>query len=135
MGTQPHPGHAGDQPVLLVLNDRTSETRFTTDRYSLSDLLVPEGRAVIVHANPDNYGNVPERYTRRIDDATRSTSDAGDRIACGVIRRPEDRSGPGSPHREGLVGAADEQAGLGAAANDVEAVAEADHRQPVARHP
>ena len=85
VGGQAHPDHAGDQPVLLVLADRTAELRFTTDRYKLSDLQTAEGRAVIVHANPDNYGNVPTRYARQPDATTTSTGDAGDRIACGVV--------------------------------------------------
>ena len=85
LGDQAHPVHAGDQPVLLVLADGSAEIRFTTDRYQLSDLQTPEGRAVIVHANPDNYANVPSRYVRRPDAATLSTGDAGDRIACGVV--------------------------------------------------
>jgi Cu-Zn family superoxide dismutase len=85
VGTQAHPAHAGDQPVLLVLADGSAEMRFTTDRYKLADLLVPEGRAVMVHANPDNYANVPTRYVREPDATTKSTGDAGDRIACGVV--------------------------------------------------
>jgi len=85
VGDQAHPAHAGDQPVILALLDRTAEIRFTTDRYKLSDLLVPEGRAVIVHAEPDNYGNVPTRYARQTDATTKATGDAGDRIACGVV--------------------------------------------------
>ena len=88
VGDQAHPVHAGDQPVVLVLADRTAEIRFTTDRYKLSDLLTAEGRAVIVHANPDNYGNVPTRYAPEVDAMTKSTGDAGDRIACGVVKRP-----------------------------------------------
>ncbi len=85
IGDQAHPAHAGDQPVLLVLANRTAELRFTTDRYKLSDLLVPGGRAVIVHANADNYANVPACYVREPDATTKSTGDAGDRIACGVV--------------------------------------------------
>ena len=84
-GDQDHPVHAGDQPVVLVLADGTAELRFTTDRYELSDLLTTEGRAVIVHANADNYANIPTRYARQPDAMTRSTGDAGDRIACGVV--------------------------------------------------
>jgi superoxide dismutase, Cu-Zn family len=87
-GTQAHPAHAGDQPVLLVLGDGTAETRFATDRFRLSDLLTGDGRAVIVHANPDNYGNIPARYAPQADYMTRSTGDAGDRLACGVVKRP-----------------------------------------------
>ena len=84
-GDQAHPAHAGDQPVLLVLADRTAELRFSTDRYKLSDLQTADGRAVIVHANPDNYANVPTRYVRQPDATTTATGDAGDRIACGVV--------------------------------------------------
>ena len=87
-GNQTHPVHAGDQPVLLVLNDGSSDIRFTTDRYTVADLMGAEGRAVIVHANPDNFGNVPTRYARQVDAMTQTTGDAGDRIACGVVRRP-----------------------------------------------
>ena len=85
LGEQAHPAHAGDQPVVLVMADRSVEMSFTTDRYRLSDLQVPEGRAVIVHALPDNYANVPTRYVRQPDATTLATGDAGDRIACGVV--------------------------------------------------
>lgn len=87
VGEQGHPAHAGDQPVLLVLGDGTAELRFTTDRFGLSDLVTGEGRAVIVHAAADNYGNVPTRYASAVDDNTTRTGDAGDRIACGAITR------------------------------------------------
>ena len=88
VGTQDHPAHAGDQPVVLVAADGTAETRFATDRYKLNDLLPPGGRAIIVHASADNYGNVPSRYAPAIDQMTKDTGDAGGRLACGVIRRP-----------------------------------------------
>ena len=94
-----HPDHAADQPVLLVNADGTAVASFTTDRYAVADLA---GAAVIVHANPDNYANIPERYlapgpsaspvasaepvmVAGPDAATRTTGDAGPRIACGVI--------------------------------------------------
>ncbi|HEX2047465.1 MAG TPA: superoxide dismutase family protein [Acidimicrobiales bacterium] len=99
LGDQAHPVHAGDQPVLMVLADGTAEIRFTTDRYRLSDLQTAEGRAVIVHANPDNYANVPTRYVRQPDATTLSTGDAGDRIACGVV-------GGGGPATTAAPGAA-----------------------------
>lgn len=107
LGDQAHPVHAGDQPVLMVLADGTAEIRFTTDRYKLSDLLTPEGRAVIVHANPDNYANVPTRYVRRPDATTLSTGDAGDRIACGVV------GGGGGPTTTATAGAATTTTGRG----------------------
>jgi Cu-Zn family superoxide dismutase len=94
-----HPGHAADQPVLLVNADGTGSATFVTDRYAVADIV---GAAVIVHANPDNYANIPERYlapgpspspgssaepvmVAGPDAATLSTGDAGPRIACGVI--------------------------------------------------
>ena len=85
LGEQAHPAHAGDQPVLMVLADRSAELRFTTDRYKLSDLRTAEGRAVIVHASADNYASIPTRYVREPDATSKSTGDAGDRIACGVV--------------------------------------------------
>ena len=96
IGNQAHPVHAGDQPAVLVLADRTAEIRFTTDRYKMSDLLTPGGRAVIVHANADNYANIPTRYVREPDATTKSTGDAGDRIACGVVG-----DGPGTTTSSG----------------------------------
>jgi superoxide dismutase, Cu-Zn family len=54
-----HPEHTGDMPVLLVNSDGTGEGSFVTDRYTLDDIM---GRALIIHAAPDNYGNIPDRY-------------------------------------------------------------------------
>ncbi len=88
VGAQDHPAHAGDQPALLLAADGTAETRFATDRYRMSDLLTPEGRAIIVHAGADNHGNVPTRYAPGIDQMTKDTGDSGARLGCGVIKRP-----------------------------------------------
>ena len=80
--------------------------RFVTDRYTVADIV---GAAVIVHANPDNYANIPDRYLAPgpsaspvvsaepvmvpgPDAATLATGDAGPRIACGVIE-----AGPAAP--------------------------------------
>ena len=81
-----HPGHAGDMPVLLVNDDGTGEARFKTDRLTIDKLLDADGSAIIVHLNPDNYANIPDRYAPTGPDAaTLNTGDAGGRIACGVI--------------------------------------------------
>jgi superoxide dismutase, Cu-Zn family len=94
-----HPQHAADQPVLLVNADGTGSATFVTDRYAVADIV---GAAVIIHANPDNYANIPERYqapgpsaspavsappvmVSGPDAATLATGDAGPRVACGVI--------------------------------------------------
>jgi len=91
---QNHSSHTGDMPSPLLLPDGTAELRFHTERFDPSEL---EGRAVILHARPDNFGNVPvgaapNQYTPNSTDpvtgalvATANTGNAGDRIACGVI--------------------------------------------------
>ena len=79
-GAQSHPDHAGDMPVLLVNADGTGEARFKTDRVSVADVI---GRALIIHLDEDNYGNVSRYGTA--DATTLNTGDAGPRSACGVI--------------------------------------------------
>lgn len=79
-----HAQHAGDMPSLLVAQDGSAGLSFLTDRFTVADLLDDDGSAVIIHAGPDNYGNIPERYGTP-DEATLNTGDAGGRAACGVI--------------------------------------------------
>ena len=89
---QDHAGHHGDMPSLLVNADGSAQMQFVTGRFN-PGLLV--GRAVIVHAGPDNFGNVPvgtaaNQYTANDPaavTATKNTGNAGDRLACGVIER------------------------------------------------
>lgn len=81
-----HGAHAGDLPSLLV--DSTGSGRLTvrTDAATLADLQDDDGTAVMVHAGPDNFAHIPERYAPGgPDEATRKTGDAGDRVACGVV--------------------------------------------------
>jgi len=80
-----HPNHVGDFPAALVNADGTAYLSFETDRFTVADLLDADGTAIIIHANPDNYANIPERYGTP-DDETLSTGDAGTRIACGVLQ-------------------------------------------------
>lgn len=83
-----HPDHAGDLPQLLVQNSGDASLSFTTDRITLADLEDEDGTAVIIHADPDNYANIPERYAADgPDEDTTGAGDAGDRLACGVIGR------------------------------------------------
>jgi Cu-Zn family superoxide dismutase len=85
-----HGAHAGDLPSVLLNPDGTADLKFTTARLTPAQL---EGRAVVLHAGPDNYGNVPtgpgaEAYTPNSPAATaktQATGNAGDRVACGVI--------------------------------------------------
>jgi Cu-Zn family superoxide dismutase len=76
-------------PVLLVNNGGTGEASFETDRFTLKDLFDKNGSAFIVHALPDNYANIPERYGD-VDQETLATGDSGDRIACGAIQKHGD---------------------------------------------
>ena len=86
-----HGKHLGDLPVLLALRDGTARYHFVTDRFTLADLA---GAVVIVHAQADNYNNVPrgskpEQYTANSSAAVKLTDDtgnAGDRVGCGVIK-------------------------------------------------
>lgn len=89
-----HKDHTGDLPVLLVSADGTANARFNTDRFEVADLFDANGSALIIHANPDNYANIPSRYFAAPDapDATTlATGDAGDRIACGVVEKVVER--------------------------------------------
>ena len=83
-----HGTHTGDLPSVLVQADGTATARSVSGRIDPSLI---GGRAVILHAGPDNFANVPTRYATGAppvagpDGATYSTGDAGGRIACGVI--------------------------------------------------
>jgi superoxide dismutase, Cu-Zn family len=85
-----HGGHAGDLPSIFINRDRTAHVEFRLDRFVAGELF---DRAVIFHADPDNYGNIPKgtaatQYQANSADAitaTNNTGNAGDRVACGVI--------------------------------------------------
>jgi Cu-Zn family superoxide dismutase len=89
---QTHGMHDGDFPSLLVRGDGRAYGRFATGRPRAGDLV---GRAVVLHALPDNFGHVPvggkdtdyRPNSRAATDMTAKTGNAGNRIACGVIRR------------------------------------------------
>jgi Cu-Zn family superoxide dismutase len=87
--TELHGGHAGDLPSVFVNADGTATMRFAVDKLTPEEVI---GRAVVLHAGPDNFGNVPvgpgaDQYTPGSTALakTQSTGNAGDRIACGVI--------------------------------------------------
>ncbi len=84
-----HGDHAGDMTSLYLNRDGRANLEFTIDRLVPGELF---NRAVIVHAGPDNFANVPlgalaTQYSGASDAivATRNTGNAGDRIACGTI--------------------------------------------------
>jgi superoxide dismutase, Cu-Zn family len=83
-----HGHHHGDLPSILVQADGTGTARVVTARFEPGEV---DGRAVILHAGPDNFANVPDRYSTGTppvagpDAATKATGDSGGRIACGII--------------------------------------------------
>jgi Cu-Zn family superoxide dismutase len=83
-----HGHHQGDLPSVLIQADGSGRAHSVTGRFRPGAL---EGRAVILHAGPDNLANVPDRYSTGTppaagpDAATKATGDSGGRIACGVI--------------------------------------------------
>ena len=84
--------HNGDLPSPLVLRDGTARISFTTDRIGPAAL---RGTAVMLHAKPDNLGNIPvggepNQYQPNgpaASDLTARTDNASDRVACGRVRR------------------------------------------------
>ena len=88
--TELHGHHAGDLSSPFVNADGTSSMQFVVDKLTADEVV---GRAVILHAGPDNFANVPvgsnaDQYTAGPDALakTQATGNAGDRFACGVIR-------------------------------------------------
>lgn len=81
-----HGQHKGDMPSVDVGDDGAGTLEVTTHRFSLADLEDDDGSAFMVHAGPDNFANIPERYAKQGPDAeTQGSGDAGDRVACGVV--------------------------------------------------
>ena len=64
-----HPQHAGDLPPLLSDTGR-AYSQVLTGRFHVSDII---GRTVVIHSDPDDFKNQP-------------SGNAGQKIACGVIR-------------------------------------------------
>jgi Cu-Zn family superoxide dismutase len=85
-GESDHGNHPGDLPSLYVTESGTGSLTAVTDAVTLADLTDDDGTAAVVHALRDNYANIPERYAPDgPDEMTRSTGDAGGRIACAPI--------------------------------------------------
>lgn len=88
-----HSGHpaSGDLTSLQVRADGSALLVTTTDAFTADNLLEGEKTSIIIHANADNFANIPsERYqqvngTPGPDQTTMATGDAGSRVACGVI--------------------------------------------------
>ena len=65
-----HPLHAGDLPPL-VSSGESAYLAVMTDRFRVKDVI---GRTVVIHSGPDDFRTQP-------------SGNAGNKIACGVIRR------------------------------------------------
>ncbi|MCV7214448.1 superoxide dismutase family protein [Mycobacterium crocinum] len=87
-GRTEHPA-SGDLTPLFVRSDGSGKVVATTDAFKLDDLKGPEGSALIIHADADNFANIPQRYTAGgvpgPDAETLATGDAGARVACAVL--------------------------------------------------
>lgn len=85
-----HPS-SGDLVSINILKDGSGELVTTADSFTKDDLTAGNGTSIIIHEKADNFANIPpERYTQANgtagpDDTTKSTGDAGKRVACGLI--------------------------------------------------
>jgi superoxide dismutase, Cu-Zn family len=82
----PPMGQSGDLTNLWVMSGGFSSITFVVDKFTVDDLLADGGRAVVIHADPDNFMNIPSRYGVSPDQTTMDTGDAGARVACGVVQ-------------------------------------------------
>ena len=72
--------------MLLVQESGEASLTFETDRLTAEDFEDEDGAALMLHSDPDNSANIPERYAPDgPDEDTTGTGDAGFRLACGVI--------------------------------------------------
>jgi superoxide dismutase, Cu-Zn family len=101
---------AGAFPVLLAGADGRAQATFVDGAFTIRDLYTASGTAIVIHALPDNYANVPTRYASNgmagPDTETQTTGDAGTRIACGVVAAPARATTPASPSMSGMPGMA-----------------------------
>jgi Cu-Zn family superoxide dismutase len=89
-GDEAHGHHLGDLPPIQLDDRGRGRAEFDAARLPMDDL---DGRAVVLHAEPDNLGHVPtgpgaDDYTANSPAAaekTTTTGNAGPRLACGEI--------------------------------------------------
>ena len=83
-----HPA-IGDLTPLEVRKDGSARLVTTTDKITVEDLRGPQGSVLMIHERPDNFANIPQRYTVNgvpgPDAETLATGDSGARVACGVL--------------------------------------------------
>ena len=64
-GRTEHPA-SGDLTPLNIRSDGSGKVVATTDAFTADDLKGPEGSALIIHEGPDNFANIPQRYTHEV---------------------------------------------------------------------
>lgn len=64
-----HPDHAGDLPPLFGYNGKALSI-FLTSRFTINEII---GKTIIIHDSPDDF-------------TTQPSGNAGNKIACGIIR-------------------------------------------------
>lgn len=87
-----HGAHVGDMPSVFTLANGKARVAFQIDKVPFSRLI---NSAVMLHAGPDNFGNVPvgdapDQYKANAaaaSEKTAKTGNAGNRVACGVVKR------------------------------------------------
>lgn len=80
-GGQNGPHHAGDIPSLKADASGVAEAEFRIGGVLMGGEAAMIGKAVVVHANPDDYTSQP-------------SGNAGPRIACGVLLTPTGGENP-----------------------------------------
>ncbi len=87
---QDHGSHHGDLPSIYVGSDGAASGSFRIAQLDFEQL---KAKVLIVHANADNFGNIPvgiapNQYTPNSDEAlilTKNTGNGGARLACGLV--------------------------------------------------
>jgi Cu-Zn family superoxide dismutase len=70
-----HPQHAGDLPPLFG-NDGYAWSAILTNRFSIDEII---GNTIIIHSKPDDF-------------TTQPSGNSGEKIACGVIHKRNQRA-------------------------------------------
>ncbi|QKT06129.1 superoxide dismutase family protein [Gordonia sp. X0973] len=83
-----HTGHPSSGDLVSIYIGANGEGATTTSSEAVT-LKQITGKALVIHAGADNFGNIPDRYSADgrpgPDEKTLMTGDAGGRAACGVI--------------------------------------------------
>ncbi|GAB08460.1 superoxide dismutase [Gordonia araii NBRC 100433] len=84
-GRTEHPS-SGDLVSIYIGENGGGTTTTSSEAVTLEQI---KGKALVIHAGADNFGNIPDRYSADgrpgPDKRSLDTGDAGGRAACGVI--------------------------------------------------